>query len=73
MVFEPRKAGLFLVALASLVEAGCSHVPKEKSAPCRRPANLTSYAPATAGDCGPMEPVNGDPDGIRAAITALGK
>ncbi len=42
--------------------AGCGTV-KEKTAPCKRPANLLSYASEavssdTASGCGPMRPIN---------------
>jgi len=45
--------------------AGCG-TPKEKTAPCKRPANLLSYAsetgaPAPGSGCGPMLPVNTGP------------
>ena len=64
-----RKAGLLLVALASLSAAGCAHMPKEKSAPCKRPANALAYVPA---ECGPMKTVNNDAAAVLAAIDALG-
>jgi hypothetical protein len=53
-----------LVALA-LVAGGCG-TPREKTAPCKRPANVTSYAVAE-GKCGPMTALNTD----RAAALAL--
>lgn len=51
-----------LTALFGLAAAisGCG-TPKEKTAPCKRPANLLSYAsdvPTAASGCGPMRPVN---------------
>lgn len=45
---------LFLAILAS----GCG-TPKEKTAPCKRPANLTSYA-ATENECEPMMSIHSD-------------
>ena len=36
---------------------GCGTV-KEKTAPCRRPAMLSSYAQEPPHNCGPMRPVN---------------
>jgi hypothetical protein len=48
---------------------GCG-TPKEKTAPCKRPANLLSYAsepdaqspfPVPTEECGPMRPVNTGP------------
>ncbi|WP_425475581.1 hypothetical protein [Mesorhizobium quangtriensis] len=43
---------LTLAALAN----GCG-TPREKTAPCKRPANLSSYV-ATESECGPMMSVN---------------
>jgi hypothetical protein len=54
-----------LVGLALL--AGCAAV-KEKTAPCKRPAELTPYAGDARHRCGPMVGVN-DP---AAAFAALG-
>lgn len=51
--------------------AGCGTGAKEKTAPCKRPANLTSYAPDPRQDCGPMANINGDPSQALAAINAL--
>ncbi|WP_426124552.1 hypothetical protein [Pararhizobium sp. PWRC1-1] len=45
----------FLVAVALLT--GCGTV-KEKTAPCKRPAELTPYAHDPRQSCGPMEGVN---------------
>jgi len=55
-----------IVASIGLVLAGCG-TPKEKTAPCKRPANLTSYAPDVRTDCGPMRLVNA---GSTAALAA---
>jgi hypothetical protein len=38
-----------------------------ETAPCKRPANLSSYA-STGDECGPMTSVNADRD---AALTAI--
>lgn len=57
-----------IVAAAGL--AGCGTV-KEKTAPCKRPANLTSYAPDPRLECGPMMHVNGDASAAFAAIGAI--
>ena len=61
-----RNRCIALVTLLGLAASGCGTA-KEKTAPCKRPANLLSYAsepgsrsPATARDCGPMRPVNTD-------------
>jgi len=50
--------------------AGCGTV-KEKTAPCKRPANLTSFAEDPRRDCGPMALVNGDGATAQAAINAM--
>lgn len=51
--------------------AGCGTAAKEKTAPCKRPANLTSYAPDPRRECGPMMSVNGDAAVALAAIEAM--
>lgn len=58
-----------LIAMLSLLPlTGCGTA-KEKSAPCKRPAELTSFALDPRLDCGPARPVN--TDGAQAAINAL--
>lgn len=52
--------------LATLLLTGCGTV-KEKTAPCKRPAELTSYADDRRQSCGPMRSVN-DPAAAFAAI-----
>jgi hypothetical protein len=54
-----------LVVLAS----GCG-TPREKTAPCKRPANLSSYA-ETGDECGPMRSINTDSAAALAAIQDL--
>ena len=44
---------------------------KEKTAPCKRPANLTSYAADPRQECGPMSSINGDRSAAFAAIDAM--
>ena len=61
---------LFLVLIAAAL-AGCGTAAKEKTAPCKRPANLTSYAPDPRQVCGPMMSVNGDAAAALAAIVAM--
>lgn len=51
--------------------AGCGTAAKEKTAPCKRPANLSSYAPDPRLECGPMTTVNGDAAAAFAAIDAM--
>lgn len=50
----------------SVLIVGCG-TPREKTAPCKRPANLSSYA----ADCGPMTVVNADGAAALAAIDDL--
>lgn len=61
---------LFLVLIAAGL-AGCGTAAKEKTAPCKRPANLTSYVPDLRHECGPMMSVNGDATAAFAAIEAM--
>ncbi|RVJ69401.1 hypothetical protein CN167_26785 [Sinorhizobium medicae] len=61
---------LFPVMIAAGL-AGCGTAEKEKTAPCKRPANLTSYAPDPRQECGPMMSVNGDAAAALAAIEAM--
>ncbi|RCW80136.1 hypothetical protein [Phyllobacterium bourgognense] len=56
---------LGLLVTAALL-TGCGTV-KEKTAPCKRPAELTSYAEDRRQNCGPMRSVN-DPAIAFAAI-----
>ena len=58
---------LFPVLIAAGL-AGCGTAAKEKTAPCVRPANLTSYAPDPRQECGLMMSVNGDAAAAFAAI-----
>jgi hypothetical protein len=59
---------VLVFALAVLV-SGCG-TPREKTAPCKRPANLTNYASRGDG-CGPMISVNADRAAALAAIQDL--
>ncbi|MEY9722138.1 hypothetical protein AU381_26240 [Sinorhizobium glycinis] len=61
---------LFPVLIAAAL-AGCGTAAKEKTAPCKRPANLTSYAPDPRQECGPMMSVNGDAAAAFTAIEAM--
>ncbi|MDX0060723.1 hypothetical protein GOC19_30785 [Sinorhizobium meliloti] len=61
---------LFPVMIAAGL-AGCGTAAKERTAPCKRPANLTSYAPDPRQECGPMMSVNGDAAAALAAIEAM--
>lgn len=61
--------GVMLAALAALL-AGCATTPPpSKSAPCKRPANLSAYVAIEPQDCGPMTLVNSAE--TAAAILAL--
>ena len=65
-----RRCALTAATLAlAVVASGCG-TPREKTAPCKRPVNLTSYA-AADGECGPMLSVNTDRDAALAAIHYL--
>jgi len=57
------------VGVVAIVAAlsGCGSV-KEKTAPCKRPVELSSFAEDPRHSCGPMHAVN-DP---AAAFTAIG-
>jgi hypothetical protein len=58
-----------LVLVLAVLASGCG-TPREKTAPCKRPANLTSYA-TTENDCGPMRLINPDRAVALAAIQEL--
>lgn len=58
------RAGIIAIVAAL---SGCGSV-KEKTAPCKRPAELSSFAEDPRQSCGPMHAVN-DP---AAAFTAIG-
>ncbi|MBX9462796.1 MAG: hypothetical protein KL840_07455 [Aquamicrobium sp.] len=52
----------------AIVASGCG-TPREKTAPCKRPGNLASYAPV--GECGAMHALNTDRAAASAAIREL--
>lgn len=58
-----------LVFALAVLASGCG-TPREKTAPCKRPANLSSYA-SMEGGCGPMFSVNADRATALAAIQDL--
>jgi hypothetical protein len=60
------RARCAVVLILALSAGGCG-TPKEKTAPCKRPANLSSYA-SMEGECGPMRPLNADRAAALAAI-----
>lgn len=61
------KSGSFAaILLVAAIMAGCGTV-KVKTAPCKRPANLTSFADDPRQECGPMRRVN-DPAAAFAAV-----
>lgn len=64
-------AKVLFSALIAAGLAGCGTAAKEKTAPCKRPANLTSYAPDPRQECGPMMSVNVDAAAALAAIEAI--
>ncbi|RWG15704.1 MAG: hypothetical protein EOQ55_22060 [Mesorhizobium sp.] len=61
---------LMSIVAISLLAAGCG-TPKEKTAPCKRPANLTGYAADPRVECGPMRSINPDRGAAVAAIDGL--
>ena len=58
-----------MVFALAILASGCG-TPREKTAPCKRPANLSSYA-STGDECGPMFSVNSDRAAALAAIQDL--
>jgi hypothetical protein len=62
-----RRCTATALAVALAVFASACGTPREKTAPCKRPANLTSYT-GTEDKCGPMTPVNADRGAALAAI-----
>ncbi|WP_312407099.1 hypothetical protein [Rhizobium sp.] len=70
---DSRSLAVKVVVAAALVigMVGCGTAAKEKTAPCKRPANLTSYGPDPRRDCPSMTSVNGNPSEALAAIRAL--
>ena len=73
MTTKRARSCLKMVTLVAVVVgiSGCGTAVKEKSAPCKRPANLTSYAEDIRRECGPMTSVNGDPVAAMAAINMI--
>ncbi|RWB39754.1 MAG: hypothetical protein EOQ46_26325 [Mesorhizobium sp.] len=65
-----KTAKLLSVIVIAAGIVGCGTV-KEKTAPCKRAANLTSYAADPRQDCGRMASINGDPSAAFAAIDAM--
>ena len=65
----PAKLLFSLLVAAGL--AGCGTAAKEKTAPCKRPANFTSYAADPRLECGPMTSVNGNAAAAFSAIDAM--
>jgi hypothetical protein len=61
---------LAAVLLVASTVGGCG-TPKEKTAPCNRPANLANYMPEARAECGPTTPVNVDRAAALAAIEML--
>ncbi|WP_371818670.1 hypothetical protein [Aminobacter sp. MDW-2] len=58
-----------LVFALAVLASGCG-TPHEKTAPCKRPANLSGYV-STGDGCGPMRSVNADSAAALAAIQDL--
>ena len=60
-----------ITALIAAALVGCGTTAKEKTEPCKRPANLASYAPDPRQECGPMTSVNAEAAAAFAAIEAM--
>jgi hypothetical protein len=58
-----------LALTLAVLASGCG-TPREKTAPCKRPANLSSYA-SMDGECGPMKLLNTNRATALAAIRNL--
>ncbi len=58
-----------IVITLAVLASGCG-TPREKTAPCKRPVNLTSYA-TVEGECGPMRSLNPHRAAALAAIQDL--
>lgn len=61
----------YAITFVLALSLGACAVPKEKTAPCKKPTNLTNYAAAPSSGCGPLFPVNPDWAAVLAAIDAL--
>ncbi len=68
MATDGGRAALAVILLAALPSA-CAAV-KDKTAPCKRPAELSSYVRDPRRECGPMHPIN-DPALAFAAIGVI--
>lgn len=67
-----KKASLSVAAIMVCAAlAGCATPPKERTAPCKRPANAMAYGPDIRVDCGPATSVNTDAAAAFAAIDQL--
>lgn len=65
----PQLAGLIMVVTLCLTLTACG-TPKERTAPCKRPANMASFNEDQRHGCGPMRAIN-DPTRAFAAIGLL--
>lgn len=59
-----------IIVSTAFALVGCG-TPKEKTAPCKRPANLTGYVADRGATCGPMWAVNTDRKSTLATIDDL--
>ena len=66
-----KRRSLNVILLIAALMAGCGTV-KEKTAPCKRPANLASFADNPPQACGAMHRVN-DPVAAFATIGVMGQ
>ncbi len=66
----PTCLKLWAAIMVATIVTGCGTV-KEKTAPCKRPAELSSFVEDPRHDCGPMHAVN-DPASAFAAVGVTG-
>lgn len=69
MIARPWQSTITAMSLM-LAVSGCG-TPREKTAPCKRPANVTSYSKSEGRPCGPMTEINVDDAATLAAIEQL--
>ena len=64
-----RCTAILLTLILAAIASGCG-TPREKTAPCKRPANLSRFV-SLGEECGPMRSINADRAAALAAIQAL--
>lgn len=63
--------GHVMTIVSIAISLSACATPKDKTAPCERPANLASYVTDPQSDCGPMWAVNTDTKSALAMIDDL--